>query len=170
MPVSDQGLNGDRYTLIPRTLIFITRGESVLLMRGDPGKRIWAEQYNGVGGHIEEGEDVLSAARRELKEESGLEDQGIRLVGTVTINTNHKPGIALYVFRGEYQGGQISASREGQLTWIKKSGLNSLPLVEDLPTLLPRVLEHRKGDPPFAAHYYYDQDGNLMIEFAESSP
>lgn len=167
MPVSDQGLNKERYTLIPRTLIFITRGDAVLLLHGDPGKRIWAEAYNGIGGHIEAGEDVLTAARRELKEETGLDNQGMRLVGTVTIDTGQKPGIALYIFRGEYRGGQLSTSREGQLTWIKTSDLKSLPLVEDLTTLLPRVLEHQEGDPPFSAHYSYDQEGTLMIEFAD---
>ncbi len=170
MPVSDQGLNKERYTLIPRTLIFIIRGDSVLLLRGDPGKRIWAEEYNGVGGHVEEGEDVLTAARRELKEETGLKGQGIHLVGTVTIDTNQNPGIGLYIFLGKYQGGQISASREGQLNWVKISDLSSLPLVEDLPSLLPRVLDYQKGDSPFSAHYYYDQDGNLMIKFADSPP
>ena len=66
MPSSDQGVTHDRYTLIPRTLIFLTRGERVLLLKGAPHKRLWANRYNGVGGHIERGEDVLTSARREL--------------------------------------------------------------------------------------------------------
>ena len=72
MPASDQGIRRDRYMLIPRTLIFLRRGESVLLIRGAPNKPLWANKYNGVGGHIERGEDALSAARRELREETGL--------------------------------------------------------------------------------------------------
>jgi len=72
MPVTDQGLNQDRYMLIPRTLIFLTRGDKILLIKGAANKRLWANLYNGIGGHIEPGEDILSAARRELKEETNL--------------------------------------------------------------------------------------------------
>ncbi len=73
MPASDQGVHNDRYQVIPRSLIFVRRGEQVLLLKGAAHKRLWANLYNGIGGHIERGEDALSAARRELAEESGLQ-------------------------------------------------------------------------------------------------
>jgi 8-oxo-dGTP diphosphatase len=72
MPGSDQVVSRDRYSLIPRCLIFLQRADEVLLFKGSPDKRLWPGRYNGVGGHIERGEDVLSAARRELLEETGL--------------------------------------------------------------------------------------------------
>ena len=53
MPSSDQGLTNDRYTLIPRVLVFLTRGDTVLLLKGAPTKRLWAGKYNGVGGHVD---------------------------------------------------------------------------------------------------------------------
>ncbi|HLB48576.1 MAG TPA: NUDIX domain-containing protein, partial [Anaerolineales bacterium] len=65
MPATDQGIRPERYQLIPRVLIFITHGREVLLLKGAPTKRIWASKYNGVGGHVERGEDFISAARRE---------------------------------------------------------------------------------------------------------
>lgn len=169
MPVSDQGLSTDRYALIPRTLIFITRGDSVLLLRGEPDKNIWPDQYNGIGGHIEPGEDVLSAARRELKEETGLENQPLRLVGTVTIDTGQNRGVGLYVFKGEYQGGEIIPSKEGELAWVSRKQISSLPVVEDIPFLLPKVMGMEKQDPPFSAHYDYDEEGMLVTTFADSS-
>jgi len=167
MPVSDQGLDPNRYTIIPRTLIFITRGDAVLLLRGDPDKEIWAERYNGVGGHIEAGEGALTAARRELKEETGLDGQNLRLVGTVTIDTGSEIGIGLFVFRGDYQGGNIQPSREGHLEWIPADKIEDYPLVEDLPTLIPRVLGMNKEDPPFSAHYSYNDEDRLVIQFTE---
>jgi len=165
MPVSDQGVDPARYTIIPRTLIFLTRGDAVLLLKGDSDKTIWADKYNGVGGHIEKGEGVQQAARRELKEETGLQHQALRLVGTVTIDTGQDPGIGLYVFTGEFQGGELKPSGEGQLTWVSRDDLSRYPLVEDLSTLLPRVLEAGPGEPPFSAHYHYDEHDQLMITF-----
>lgn len=165
MPVSDQGANLPRYTLIPRTLIFVTRGDRVLLLKGASTKRLWANRYNGVGGHIEPGEDALSAARRELLEETGLIVGDLRLVGVVFVDTRQTPGIGIFVVTGEYSGGEIIPSSEGSLEWVDTRALDSYPLVEDLPTLLPRVLTIKNEDPPFAAQYSYDSDEKLIICF-----
>ncbi len=149
MPKSDQGVTYDRYMVIPRTLIFVTRNDRVLLIKGEPTKRLWANQYNGIGGHIEPGEDTLSAARRELREETGLQHVDLRLVGTIFIDTSQPVGITLFVYTGVYTGGELIPSSEGPLEWIPTADLDLYPLVEDLRTLLPRVLSMSPTDPPF---------------------
>ncbi len=173
MPISDQGVTLDRYMLIPRVLIFVTRGTRVLLLRGAPAKRLWANQYNGVGGHVEHGEDVLSAARRELLEEAGLVAD-VWLCGTIVVDTGENPGIGIYVFTGEcpegkpepFTEGLTPSKVEGTLEWISFGEVGNLPAVEDLPILLGRIRQMKRGDPPFSARSFYE-DGRLCIEFVE---
>ncbi|MEW6717158.1 MAG: NUDIX domain-containing protein [Chloroflexota bacterium] len=154
-----------RYKLIPRTLIFITRDDHVLLIKGAPDKPLWANLYNGLGGHVERGEDVLTAARRELCEETGLVIADLWICGVITIDTGKEVGIGVYVLRGETSQGDLRPSKEGTAEWIPCNRVPHLPLVEDLYTLLPRVLKATKSEPPFSAHYYQGQDGQLQIRF-----
>lgn len=165
MPRSDQGIHNDRYKVIPRTLIFLMWGEQVLLLKGAAHKRLWANQYNGIGGHIERGEDALSAARRELSEESGLQVSSLVLCGTVLVDAGELTGIGIYVYKGNYEGGEIISSDEGQLEWINIYELNQVPMVEDLKVLLPRLLRMLPCDPPFSALYDYDEKDELRIHF-----
>jgi 8-oxo-dGTP diphosphatase len=151
----------------------LTCGDRILLLKGAPEKRLWANLYNGIGGYVERGEDVLSAALRELKEETSLIFSTLDLRGIIIIDIGGETGISLYIFHGECAEGEakmtenIVSSKEGNLEWVKQADLDRLPLVEDLPILLPRLLAMQHGDPPFSARYWYNDRGGLQIEFSE---
>jgi len=161
MPVSDQGLDKQRYSVIPRTLIFVFKHNDVLLLKGAENKKIWAGKFNGLGGHIEVGEDVLTSAKRELAEEAGINDIDLHCCGVVMCDVEAQHGIAVFLFRGEYGGQQLTISEEGNLHWVSMSSLGQLPLVEDLSVLLPKVWQWKPGDRILSGLNYYDEEGNL---------
>ncbi|MBN1230391.1 MAG: NUDIX domain-containing protein [Anaerolineales bacterium] len=163
MPAKEQGVTHDRYQMIPRTLIFLFHGEDVLLLKGDEKKRIWANRYNGIGGHVEQGEDVLSGAIRELEEETGIVQQDLILCGVITVDTKQSPGICIFVYKGYAATREYRKSSEGELEWVHIQDAFNLPLVEDLPTILPLVTSHDNGTPPFSAQYSYDYKDELII-------
>ena len=90
MPSSEQGIDVKRFSVVPRSLIFLFNDQDqVLLIKGSPEKHIWADKYNGLGGHIEPGEDILEGALRELAEESG--DKGFTHLVMWADNGDCKP-------------------------------------------------------------------------------
>ncbi len=109
---------------------------------------------------------MLSAARRELWEEAGLAPDDLWLCGTITIDTGEDVGVGIFVLRGDSSRGEPVASKEGAPEWVPTTAVYALPLVEDLPTLLRRVLPMGRGDAPFSAHYAYDDQERLVITFA----
>ncbi|MCW5876541.1 MAG: NUDIX domain-containing protein [Anaerolineales bacterium] len=165
MPTNPQGADTSRYQFIPRVLVFLSRGDDVLLMKRAADRRVFPNLYNGLGGHVEQGESVLAAAHREVYEESGLHPTSLWLCAVAAIDTGDPAaGIVMWVFRGEADG-EPASTPEGEIHWVPQSQLAELPMVEDIPTLLPRVLAMRPGDPPLWARYSYTADGELQMHF-----
>ncbi len=146
-----------RYTVIPRTLTFITNASHhILLLRGAPTKTNWANLYNGIGGHIEPGETVEEAARREIVEETGITElQEFMLRGTISINTGANPGILIFVFSAyTNHANPLKHSAEGIPEWCSPRIIPSLPLVPDVPKLLT-MLFPMTTDISTLFHTYY---------------
>ena len=166
---------------IPRTLLLITSQNpanqnlgserqdqrDLLLLKGAPTKRLWANKYNGLGGHIEADEDIHAAAVREVSEETGLSLQLLTLRGIVNINTGSdesgpRPGVLIFVLLGESNQREVQASCEGTPEWIPVVEIANYPLVDDLYEVLPRTL----GEGPcFFGHYNPGPDGAMRYTF-----
>lgn len=163
---SQQGVDGSHYAAVPRVLCFLRHGQDVLLLKGAPDKRVWGGLYNGIGGHMERGEDPYGAARREIQEETGLEVAKLRLGGVLHVGLSSGPGVLIFFFTGEAPHRQVRPSPEGTLEWVSPQQVAALPLVEDLPLLLPRMLDAPAGSAPFFARGYYDDEGHIQVEFS----
>jgi len=169
MGANQQGADAtqDRWLTIPRTLCFVLNGSDVLLMKRAAHKRVFPNQYNGVGGHIERDEDPLTSARREIQEETGLTVNNLQLRAVYNIDAKAFTGIVLFVFTAESQSRDVTANSEGTLHWIPQQDVSQYDLVEDLPIILPRVLAMNKTDSPLFVHVSYDQQDQIQMRFAD---
>jgi len=172
---SEQGVEASRgrYQVIPRVLVFVLNGGDVLLLKGAPDKRIWADHYNGVGGHVEPDEDVYTAALRETCEETGLDVHGLRFEGLVNIDVGSATGIMLAVFSARSQARETIPSSEGTLEWVPLDRLDEVDLVQDIPVLLSHIVDRPQDAAPFFARYWYaagaSEDDQLQIDFARGA-
>ncbi|GAB1421817.1 hypothetical protein MASR2M15_20080 [Anaerolineales bacterium] len=154
-----------RWLVIPRTLCFVFNGDDVLLMKRGAHKRIFPNQYNGLGGHIERFEDPLAGAIREIKEESGLDVTDIHLSGIHSIDSGDTHGIVLFVFKAQTDDRNIlPEGEEGTLHWVNIHEIDQLDVVEDLPSILNRLMTGTSSEPYFLHISYNAQDQIQMRE------
>lgn len=154
------------YTPILATLGYVLSPdrESVLLIHrnarpGDPhlGK------YNGLGGKLDPGEDVVAGMRRELHEEAALEALELNLRGTISWPGFGKGGEDWFGFIfviTRFSGEPLTVSAEGALEWVPVARVLGgelpfwpgdryfLPLVfGDDPRQFHGVMPYRDGQP-----------------------
>jgi 8-oxo-dGTP diphosphatase len=133
------------YTPVLATLGYVLSpdGSRVLLVRRDSRPEdLHFGKYNGLGGKLEPGEDVVAGFRREVREESGLECEALTLRGTI-----NWPGFGQggenwfgFIFRVErWKGTPLSGNAEGTLHWIEIDRVAELPLWEGDRHFLPLV-------------------------------
>jgi 8-oxo-dGTP diphosphatase len=152
---------GARHLVTPRVLLFLQRAGQWLFIEGASHKW-WAGKMNGIGGSVEAGETILEAATRETREETGLAPEALRLAAI--IHVIGEPAVLLFVFLGDLADGELHPCDEGTFHWFSRAALDdpALPLMPDLPFLLPRLWACRPGAPPL--HLLYDfSSGELEV-------
>ena len=139
------------FTPVVGTLAYVLRGDDVLLVhRSFREDDAHLGKYNGLGGKLEPGEDVVSCIRRELREEAGIEATGLRLRGTISwpgFGRDGEDWLGFVFVVDAFTGEPPAASAEGTLHWLPRERLLSgrLPLWEGDHTWLPLVFDERVG-------------------------
>jgi 8-oxo-dGTP diphosphatase len=113
-------------------------------------------KYNGLGGKLDAGEDIVSGMRREIREEAGIECVSIRLRGTVSWPGFGKAGEDWFGFIfliDAFQGAPSNENAEGTLEWIAVERILELPLWEGdrhfLPLVFDRTVRQFHGVMPY---------------------
>ncbi|MFJ7725105.1 NUDIX hydrolase [Neobacillus sp. NPDC097160] len=103
--------------------VSIIKGDEVLIIKENKPSAI--NKWNFPSGRIEYKEDILDAACREVKEESGLD---VNLTGTTGIYnfiSNSNDQVILFHFTGEITGGSLKIEEDEIIDskWIKVTEL-----------------------------------------------
>ena len=88
------------------------------------------DKWIGVGGKFEEGESPEECMLREVQEETGLTLTAWRYRGIVTFVSDEWGGEYMHLFTADGYAGQLKSCDEGELEWVEKQRLLSLPIWE----------------------------------------
>ena len=113
------------------TLCYITRGTDVLMLHRVKKKNdINKDKWIGIGGKFEKDESPDECLLREAKEETGLTLTSWRCRGVVTFLNDSCEGEYMYLFTADSWEGEIKECDEGDLQWVSRDFLYSLPMWE----------------------------------------
>jgi len=114
--------------MIQTTLCYITRGEDVLMLHRVKKKNdLNQDKWIGIGGKFEADETPDECLLREAKEETGLTLTSWRCRGVVTFLSDKWEGEYMYLFTADGFEGQLRDCDEGELRWVNRSFLDTLP-------------------------------------------
>ena len=131
--------------------VFSPDRQRVLLVRRDSRPDdIHYGYYNGLGGKLEPGEDVVSGMRREIREEAGIECTTVSFAGTISWPGFGRDGANWFgfLFRiPDWTGTPHAGNHEGSLHWVEVADVlaGRLPMWESDRHFLPLVFADSPG-------------------------
>ena len=138
------------------TLCYITRGNDVLMLHRVKKKNdINKDKWIGIGGKFEAEESPDECLLREAKEETGLTLTSWQCRGVVTFLNDACEGEYMYLFTADGFEGNLKECDEGDLQWVSREFLDSLPTWEGDKIFLDLLW---KDAPFFLLKLRYDGD------------
>jgi 8-oxo-dGTP diphosphatase len=95
--------------------VSIIKDEEVLMIKENKPNVI--NKWNFPSGRIESGEDILYAARREVKEETGLDVELTDTTGIYNFISSYQDQVIMFHFIGKVTGGSINLEEDEIVDW-----------------------------------------------------
>ncbi|HTE48941.1 MAG TPA: 8-oxo-dGTP diphosphatase [Candidatus Paceibacterota bacterium] len=143
---------------IVTTLCIIHQHPSVLL--GMKKRGFGSGRWNGFGGKIADGESIEDGAKREVKEEAGIELINLDKVGIIDFEFkgNHEI-LEVHIFKSDNFLGNPAESEEMRPQWFH---IDEIPFMEMWPDdvhWMPLFLKHKK----FKGKFVFGE-GDVILE------
>ena len=129
-------------------------GSYLMLYRNRREKDVNKGKWIGVGGHVDKGESIKHALKREIKEETNLDILKYKKCGIVYFHDDdyHE---AMHLFLVTKYKGELGECDEGDLKFIKKEEVFNLPIWEGDKIFLKYLLTN---EPYFELKLFYEGD------------
>ena len=142
--------------LLQTTLCYLEQdGQYLMLHRVKKKQDVNKDKWIGVGGKFEAGEDALACALREVREETGLTMLTPLYRGMVDFFCPPWPAERMHLFTCTDFSGTMRECDEGDLQWVAKDKVSSLPIWEGDKIFFDLLA---KNEPFFHLELHYDKD------------
>ena len=115
--------------LLQTTLCYLEKdGTYLMLHRVKKKNDVNHDKWVGVGGKFEPGEDALTCALREVREETGLTMHTPVYRGIVDFYCDPWPAERMHLYTCTDFSGVMTDCDEGCLEWVDKNAVQDLPI------------------------------------------
>ena len=139
------------------TLCLIQRGQKLLL--GMKKRGFGKGRWNGFGGKVNSNESIDLAAKRELKEETGIIAQDMEKFGILDFKFPNNPEIwQMHIFKVQKFKGEPQESEEMRPQWFHVKDIPFEQMWPDDKYWIPLFLRERK----FQGAFLFDESDNIL--------
>lgn len=144
---------------------FVKKDGKYLMLHRNHSKKIMPDVWMAPGGKREFNEGLFEAARREIKEETGLSIKNLKIKATGNAYLKDLDQELFFHFiTSDYAGGRIKKNPEdGELIWLTEKEISKLDnLLAEIRKILPYIFSNNKQVISYKAEY---EKGNKMVMF-----
>lgn len=157
-----------RYYMRNTTLIYIEHNGNYLMLHRTKKKNDQShDKWLGIGGKFEDKESPEDCILRETREETGLTLTNYRYRGIVTFVSDIWETEYMHLFTADGFTGDLIECQEGDLQWISKKKLLSLPMWEGDRIFLNLLFD--RAQPFFSLKLVYKGD-RLIFASQDGKP
>ncbi len=142
--------------------VLIKNNDKFFLIKRAANKKTAPNIIHSFGGHIDHYENPFEAAKREIREEAGVELKNLKLRAVVTEIKNGEPkppNWIIYHFIADYHFGNIKKTEEGELVKLSETELSDCDMLPSFKQIIKHLLSHNKKI--MFVTFIYDNKGGL---------